>query len=86
MSSCPRFAHRLCRVVCLDRAREGIDLRTDEDAVIVPQVVRLSGRVRRCQAVSGRGWLLGGELDEVAEGVIEDRDDCGADVGGRLGE
>ena len=30
--------------------------------------------------------FLGDELDEIATAVIEDRDDCVADVGGRLGE
>ncbi len=55
---------------------------------VFPQLLR-RGRRRKpfgFRAVSGRGLLLGDELDEVAAGVIEDRDDCGADVGGRLGE
>jgi hypothetical protein len=36
--------------------------------------------------VLGRGWFLADELDEIATGVVENRDDRLADVGGRLCE
>ncbi len=51
-----------------------------------PDRTALSRKENRLRVVSGRGWFLGDELDEVATGVVEDRNDRLANVGGRLGE
>ena len=50
------------------------------------QALYLGAALSRTGFVLGRGWFLADELDEIATGVVENRDDRLADVGGRLCE